>query len=427
LADGRAAVVESRDTRRELGTVDVESGPLYVPSTNDYGRCLRAARDIPAGTFVLRFSGPVVERRDIPSSEIVYALLMTDGRYLIPDNDARLINHSCEPNCVFVNDADVVTAQPVRRGMELSVSYDAIDPADRAARPSMYQWDDRWTFACRCGSARCVGWVGGYRDLEGTVPDERARIRRAVERERQSRDYALHYYDDEWEHAGLRQLDTALLDTLLPKTGRLLDATMGRGRHVLHFGRRGFEVHGNDYNPHMVELVRSDLRAQNLTAQLYQLDVTQLSGLADSMFDYVICMFSSLSCIPGDSNRRRAFAELSRVLRPGGLIVTHAHNRLGVVRDREALEWALRTYLWREKGLERGDWLFTHGHLGETFLHLFSPRELSRLFRQAGLIIKKEIYLNAVQDDYYRGAFARLRSGGMIFVGQRPAVPADDR
>jgi SAM-dependent methyltransferase len=398
-----------------------------MPSTNDYGRCLRAARDVPAGTFVVRFAGPVVEHRDVPVEEIGYALLMSDGRYLVPENDARLINHSCEPNCAFVDDVDVVTLRPVRRGEELTVSYDEVDPADHAARPEIYRWDDRWTFACRCGSARCVGWVARYRNLEVTVPDARTRIRRAVERERQSRDYALHYYDDEWEHARLLQLDTALLDTLLTRPGRLLDATMGRGRHVLHFARRGFEVHGNDYNPHMVELVRDDLRTKNLAAWLHQQDVTSLSDFAASTFDYVICMFSSLSCLPGYNNRQKAFAEFARVLRPGGLLVVHVHNRLGMVRNRETLAWALRTYLWREEGLERGDWLIQHGHLGETFLHLFSPREVRRLFRVAGLHVTRETYLNAAQDDYHRGSFARLRSGGMFFVGERPWEPGRDR
>ncbi|MFH1048581.1 MAG: class I SAM-dependent methyltransferase [Patescibacteria group bacterium] len=209
------------------------------------------------------------------------------------------------------------------------------------------------------------------------------------------------------------------MDSLLVPKGKIFDATMGRGRHIIYFAKKGYDVIGNDYNSYMVELVKKDLRKNNLKASLYNLDVTDLSEIKDNSFDYVICMYSSLGCIPGSENRQKAVNEFSRIVKKGGLVVIHAHNRLANIGYLQYFGWTLKTYFWREKDLEVGDNYLGDHYLGGSYIHIFSHGEIKKIFRLSGLKITEEVYLNKNQNGYYSGWFNNLRSGGFIFVGQK--------
>jgi uncharacterized protein len=71
----------------------------------------------------------------------------------VDGNEARFVNHGCEPNCESVIENSQVFIQalrPIEAGEELTYDYqiqrEADDPPDIDA-----------IFACRCGSARCRG------------------------------------------------------------------------------------------------------------------------------------------------------------------------------------------------------------------------------------------------------------------------------
>ena len=69
-------------------------------------------------------------------------------------NDARFINHSCEPNCEVViwrRRVFVHASQDIPAGEELSYDY-------WYSTDDSYEWDDlRRIYPCRCGSANCRG------------------------------------------------------------------------------------------------------------------------------------------------------------------------------------------------------------------------------------------------------------------------------
>lgn len=70
-------------------------------------------------------------------------------------NDAKYINHSCEPNCESVIDDDRVWIQsikPIAPGTELVYDY-------RFEWDDSYDADDVRYYACRCGSAKCRGTI----------------------------------------------------------------------------------------------------------------------------------------------------------------------------------------------------------------------------------------------------------------------------
>lgn len=126
-------------------------------ATTAYGRCLLADADLPAGTPVARFSGPLVSYQEVSSEEVCHAILIAPDQWLVPHTPARYINHSCSPNCLVNDDLDVVTLRPVRSGEELTISYNTA-----SAGESLPPWDERWTFRCQCGSAGCQGLVNGW-------------------------------------------------------------------------------------------------------------------------------------------------------------------------------------------------------------------------------------------------------------------------
>jgi hypothetical protein len=133
---------------------------------NAFGLGLYAAADLPAGAAVERFEGPVVRYGELPESEVRFAILIGEDRWLIPRGAARHVNHSCDPNCRVDEALRIVTRRPVAAGQELCFAYNWIHPEERAAfarDPARFFWDPRWSFRCRCGEPRCQGTIDRYR------------------------------------------------------------------------------------------------------------------------------------------------------------------------------------------------------------------------------------------------------------------------
>jgi len=245
------------------------------------------------------------------------------------------------------------------------------------------------------------------------------KIQEAVEVEKNSADYARDYYDSENGYVGLFALDTKIVTEMMI-LGNMFDATMGRGRHLLHFAGLGREVVGNDYNIHMLELAKQDLAKAGFQAPLYNLDVADLSAIPDASFDNILCLFSSLGCVPAIVKRERVLGEFSRILRPGGRVFVHVHNRWQLTDGWRNFRIAFQLSWFQRKGLEPGDNLYEHDGLGGvTYNHYFTPSEFRSLFLKNKLVIVKEFYLNANQDDVISGWFKGWRAGGFIFVGQK--------
>jgi hypothetical protein len=138
---------------------------VYPGSTvgpTPYGSGLFASRDLEAGTPVAKYEGPVMAFADIPEEGIAYAILDTNDRWLVPESDARYINHSCEPNCEVLESLEVIATQPVGAGSELTILYNDVTMAEFISPPSSHFWDRRWTFQCRCGSTQCPGLIDRY-------------------------------------------------------------------------------------------------------------------------------------------------------------------------------------------------------------------------------------------------------------------------
>ncbi len=127
------------------------------------GKRLVVAADIERGAIVSCFCGVVVPTQDVPDGEIRYALMIAPNQWLVPDNESRWINHSCDANAwVEAGTLNVVALRPLRAGEEVTIDYATVAVAEFVQDPDDYAWDPSWTFDCLCGSALCRGLIDGY-------------------------------------------------------------------------------------------------------------------------------------------------------------------------------------------------------------------------------------------------------------------------
>lgn len=134
-----------------------------VKRSRIHGNGIYAKRKIPAGTRIMEYIGELIssaeaDRRhpvnpDDPFHTFFFALgtgKVIDGSH--GGNDARWINHSCEPNCETEETDDgrifVVSLQPIPRGEELFYDYGLVIDA-------RYTQKLKDEYKCLCGSAHC--------------------------------------------------------------------------------------------------------------------------------------------------------------------------------------------------------------------------------------------------------------------------------
>jgi SET domain-containing protein len=140
-------------------------GPLFeVRHSPIHGYGVFALRKIRKGTTVTEYLGDRVShaeadaRYENKAPDDNHTFLFTvDAKTVIDGgvggNDARYINHACDPNCESATAGKRVFIEAIRTiqpGEELAYDYqiqrDADDPPDVDA-----------IFACRCGSPKCRG------------------------------------------------------------------------------------------------------------------------------------------------------------------------------------------------------------------------------------------------------------------------------
>ncbi len=116
-------------------------------------------------------------------------------------------------------------------------------------------------------------------------------------------------------------LETELAFRMLPPQGgwRVLDAGCGTGNFTFKLARYGCSVTGVDISPDMLQRAQQKLRSlgpEGSPVEFRQMDINRLA-FCDAAFDAVY----SMSAFEFIDDRRRAFDELWRVVKPGGKIL----------------------------------------------------------------------------------------------------------
>ena len=120
---------------------------------------LCASKDIKVGTKIIDYVGKIISKKEsdenikFDNKKDIYLFNLNDKYDLDGDfkfNTARLINHSCDPNCEVTGTGLklwISAIKNIKKGEELSYDYG-------------FSYDkDYKQFPCKCGMVNCVGYI----------------------------------------------------------------------------------------------------------------------------------------------------------------------------------------------------------------------------------------------------------------------------
>ena len=140
---------------------------VVIRRSKIHGRGLFARKDIPEGTRIIEYVGNKLtkkqsderddthleEHRKNKSKGAVYTFIL-NKRYNIDGsvswNTARLINHSCCPNCkyeIIRGHIWIISIRDIKKGEEITYNYG-------------YNFDKNFRdHPCKCGAKYCIGYI----------------------------------------------------------------------------------------------------------------------------------------------------------------------------------------------------------------------------------------------------------------------------
>ena len=150
--------------------------PVEVRESDIQGRGVYASRAIRKGTWIIEYTGERIShaeadmRYDDENMERHHTFLFTIDEHICIDafiggNEARFVNHSCDPNCETVlaeGEIHIVAMRDIAAGEELTYDYGYTldeESVEEALR----------RYPCRCGASSCKGTI---LRLEKTVKAE---------------------------------------------------------------------------------------------------------------------------------------------------------------------------------------------------------------------------------------------------------------
>ncbi len=134
---------------------------LYrVKKSNIDKRGLYASKNIKTGEKIIEYIGRLISKKEAETNskfdnkKDIYLFNINEKWDLDGDyrwNTARLINHSCNPNCEVEGKGlklSIVAIKDIKKDEELSYDYGF-----------SYSKEDLKNFVCRCGSKKCCGYI----------------------------------------------------------------------------------------------------------------------------------------------------------------------------------------------------------------------------------------------------------------------------
>jgi uncharacterized protein len=134
--------------------------PIEVRQSNIHGQGVFATKRIPKGRRIIEYTGqrmPWDGASEDPDDPHTFLFGLSDSNNVINaaigGNEARWINHSCEPNCEAIEEKArvfIYALRDINPGEELF--YDYALEIDEPRTPEMEK-----QFQCLCGARRCRG------------------------------------------------------------------------------------------------------------------------------------------------------------------------------------------------------------------------------------------------------------------------------
>lgn len=130
-----------------------------VKNTKKFGRGVFAREPIRKGEEIASFDGAFLDDDFEPWTEDLLNHTIQCGKTLWRDSAgfARLLNHSCEPNCGIKGKYKVVAMRDIAKGEHLTWDYEMTERST---------W---WKMRCKCGSPLCRKRIGDYGNMPRSV------------------------------------------------------------------------------------------------------------------------------------------------------------------------------------------------------------------------------------------------------------------
>ena len=134
---------------------------LYkIKKSNIDNKGLYASKNIKTGTKIIYYKGKIITKKETErnpkydNDKAIYLFNLNNRYDLDGDfkyNTARLINHSCNPNCEvdIIDDRIWISSiKKIKKNEELSYDYGY-----------EFDKDDFKDHICKCGSKKCIGFI----------------------------------------------------------------------------------------------------------------------------------------------------------------------------------------------------------------------------------------------------------------------------
>jgi SAM-dependent methyltransferase len=132
-------------------------------------------------------------------------------------------------------------------------------------------------------------------------------------------------YDAMMAASPLAAFDVQYCRRWFPLPGRVLDLGCGTGRLARALVPDCFEYTGVDLSDEMLNVARKTVDTAKAT--FLRGNLVELQSVVPASADYAACLFSTLGMIVGEHNRVAVVKNVFGLLRLGGRLVLHVHNR----------------------------------------------------------------------------------------------------
>lgn len=151
---------------------NVTSPYILIKTSKIHRRGVFAKKDIPKDTQIIEYVGEKITKAEAEKRADVQYNLGEKGKeghvYLfelnkrydidgnVPLNNAKYINHSCDPNCEAEDDKGhiwIISKRNITKGEELTYNYG-------------YDFENYQEHPCKCGSPKCAGYIIKEKDRD---------------------------------------------------------------------------------------------------------------------------------------------------------------------------------------------------------------------------------------------------------------------
>ena len=240
-------------------------------------------------------------------------------------------------------------------------------------------------------------------------------------------------YDQFLAGTRLTEVDLQFVESILPPATTegavVADLGCGTGRTLKLAHAKGYRVLGIDLSQPMLRRFQQHSRGAAISEALptdwaLRANLVNLDCVASESVDHALCLFSTIGMIRQRTHRKRAISHFRRILRPGGILVLHAHNRWASLRDPGGIRhlWSSFRRSKRDSNFDFGDRVYGYRGLPNMFLHSYGRKEMAQDLKSAGLQVERLVPLSVhgEKDMPLPWLLPGLRAGGFMAIARRP-------